>query len=86
MAYFRVGDHDFEEDEGTETSIGVSKLIVHEKYERKTLDYDIALVKLNRPIPFDKYSATICLPKKNETVSVGTSCFITGTKFEKTSS
>ena len=60
-------------------------MVVHEKYKRETLDYDIALIKLNRPVPFDKYSATICLPKKDEIVSVGTNCFIAGTKFGKTS-
>lgn len=76
----RVGDHDFDVYEGTETSIGVEKIIMHEQYSTPTMyDKDIALLKLNRPIPFDKnLIGTVCLPGKNEPVPVGTSCFISG--------
>ena len=73
-----VGDDDFNVDEGTEVSIGVSEIFPHEKYLRRTLDYDIALIKVNRPLPFDKYVATVCLPDKDDVVPVGTQCYVTG--------
>lgn len=75
---FRTGDRDFNVDEGTETEIGVSKIIVHKNYTRSRLDSDIALLKLNRPVPFGQYVGTVCLPKKVDTVPLGTECFITG--------
>jgi len=78
--YFKVitGEHDFNVKEGTETSIGLSKIIVHKDYSPSTLDYDIALLKLNRPAPFGKYVATVCLPEYNDPIPVGTMCTITG--------
>jgi len=74
-----VGEHDFNVKEGSEVSIGVSKIITHQKYSSMYLDYDVALIKLNRPVPFDKkHSATVCLPKSGDAVPVGTKCYITG--------
>jgi len=80
MKDFKVitGDHDFNVDEGTETEIGVSKIIVHKNYTRSRLDSDIALIKLNRPVPFGQFVGTVCLPEKIDTVPLGTECFITG--------
>merc|ERR1719505_548976 len=61
---FRIitGEHDFNKPEGTETSIGVSKIIIHPGFTWDKLDKDIALLKTDRPIPFGKYVGTICLP------------------------
>lgn len=74
-----VGEHDFWRSEGTETSIGVSKIFMHEEYSTPSqFDKDIAVLKLNRPIPFDKYVGTVCLPDKNAPVPVGTKCHISG--------
>lgn len=75
-----VGEHDFNANDGTEVEIDLQKIVVHSKYSRTSrLDYDIALIKLNRPIPFNqKYISTVCLPKKDEVVPVGTKCFISG--------
>lgn len=75
-----VGEHNFDTTEGPEVELGVSKMIVHSNYSLfSTLDSDIALIKVNRPIPFDKKSvATVCLPEKDEVIPVGSNCFITG--------
>lgn len=53
---------------------------MHEQYSKPTVfDKDIALLKLNRPIPFDRnLIGTVCLPDKDKPVPVGTSCFISG--------
>ncbi|XP_065647008.1 chymotrypsinogen B [Hydra vulgaris] len=74
-----VGEHDFDNDtEGTEMAIGVSKFVIHNQYQRNVLDYDVALMKLSRPVPFGKYVATACLPDKGYEIPTGTKCFITG--------
>ncbi|XP_057289820.1 chymotrypsinogen B-like [Hydractinia symbiolongicarpus] len=74
-----VGDHDFNQNEGSEVELGVSEIFAHERYHRSTLDYDIALIKLNRPVPFDnQYISSVCLPTKDEVLSVGATCYITG--------
>jgi len=73
-----TGDDDFNVAEGTETTVGVSKIIVNPGFNNNALDYDIALIKLNRPAPFGKYVSTVCLPQHNKPVAVGTKCTITG--------
>lgn len=75
----RVGDHDFNKQEGTETEIGLQKIIVHEGYNKPSrFNNDIALLKLSRPVPFDNNIGTVCLPDKNQSPPVGSNCFITG--------
>jgi len=80
MDEFKIitGEHNFNKKEGTETSIGVSKIIIHDGFNFNKLDSDIALLKTDRPIPFSKYVGTICLPGYKEEVPVGTECTITG--------
>ena len=56
----------------------VEKIIVHPGYSRRTLDKDIALMKLASPVQFGKYVKPICLPGQDQHVPVGTQCFITG--------
>ena len=69
--------------EGSPTSvqetINVTKVICHSEYKRKTLQHDVALLKLAKPItPSDKVD-TISLPKsRSDQISPGTNCFITG--------
>ena len=78
ILFFSTGEHDFNKPEGTETSIGVSKIIIHPGFTWDKLDKDIALLKTDRPIPFGKYVGTICLPDHKQEVPVGTKCTITG--------
>ena len=56
----------------------VSKIIRHSAYSIKTMDSDIALIKLARPVTFTRYIQPICLPKKHLGEPVGQKCFITG--------
>ena len=47
-------------------------------YSPRTLDNDIALLKLNRPAPFDSNVGVACLPEHDFEVPVGSECMITG--------
>ncbi|XP_078344129.1 chymotrypsinogen A-like isoform X1 [Oculina patagonica] len=65
-------------------TINVVKVIYHSKFkynppESTDLRHDVALLKLERPItPSDKVN-TVCLPKgRNDKISAGKNCFITG--------
>jgi len=73
-----TGEDDFVMKNGTETSIGLEKIIVHKGYNPATLNNDIALLKLDRPAPFGTYVGTACLPDQDDDVPVGTECTITG--------
>ena len=69
--------------EGSLTSvqetINVAKVICHNQYKRKTLQNDVALLKLAKPItPSDKVN-TVSLPEScRDQIAAGTNCFITG--------
>jgi len=78
--YFKViaGKNDFNVSEDSQVQLPVSKVITHKLYNPRTLDYDIALIKLAQPVPFNQYTGMACLPEKDDVVPVGTTCFITG--------
>lgn len=65
----RLGEHNLEtikDCEGTVCTtyveIGVERIIMHEGYNNKTLENDIAIIKLQRSINFTEYIRAICLP------------------------
>lgn len=71
-----VGEHNRNMREGSEEDIPVSKIFSHPSYQRSTLNNDIAIIKLSRPVKFGKFVSPVCLPDND--VPVGTECYITG--------
>ncbi|XP_011845241.1 PREDICTED: trypsin-2-like isoform X2 [Mandrillus leucophaeus] len=58
----RLGEHNIEVLEGNEQFINAAKKIRHPKYNRKTLDNDILLIKLSTPAVINDHVSTIPLP------------------------
>ncbi|XP_062894201.1 transmembrane protease serine 5-like [Mobula hypostoma] len=56
----------------------VDKIIHHNDYNDDTHDYDIALMKLRKPIIFTATVKAICLPKYNQQIIPGKECWISG--------
>jgi len=73
-----TGETDRTKNEGTEAEYQVEGLWMHPSYNaQRRLNNDIAVLKVNRDIAFNKYVQPVCLP--NKVVSTGYSkCFITG--------
>ncbi|XP_028248739.1 transmembrane protease serine 3 isoform X2 [Parambassis ranga] len=59
-------------------SLAVQTIIYHTRYRPKGLDYDIALMKLTRPLVFNGRVEPICLPNYGEEFKEGTMCWISG--------
>ncbi|KAM9709820.1 transmembrane protease serine 3 [Menidia menidia] len=59
-------------------SLAVSSIRYHARYRPKGLDYDIALMKLARPLVFNGQVEPICLPNHGEEFAEGTMCWISG--------
>ncbi|XP_033232030.1 uncharacterized protein LOC117183008 [Belonocnema kinseyi] len=59
------GKHTISETEETEQAIEVAKSIVHERYAGGVNPYDIALIKLKKPLTLNERVNTINLPKAN---------------------
>ncbi|XP_067881910.1 serine protease 27-like isoform X2 [Heterodontus francisci] len=61
-----------------ERSSTVQSVIRHVKYQEDKNDYDIALVKLMKTIPYSDYILPICLPNSRFQISCGSECWVTG--------
>ena len=68
--FVRVGDHDNSDPNDTDfnnkQTFGVKKIIMHSGYDAKTVNNDVALLKLDRKIDFKYFKGTvapICLPE-----------------------
>uniref|UniRef100_I3KLH9 Transmembrane serine protease 3 n=1 Tax=Oreochromis niloticus TaxID=8128 RepID=I3KLH9_ORENI len=60
-------------------ALAVEKIVYHNRYRRKGLGYDIALMKLANPTLFPAGSVQpICLPSHGEEFKEGTLCWISG--------
>ncbi|KAK8402390.1 hypothetical protein O3P69_000664 [Scylla paramamosain] len=56
-----AGDHDMDNDDGTEQKIILSKIIRHEDYGIYEMSNDISLLRLSKPLIFNDYVAPISL-------------------------
>ncbi|XP_067601674.1 trypsin-like [Pseudorca crassidens] len=71
-----LGAHNIEVLEGNEQFIKAAKIIVHPKFNKRTLDNDIMLIKLDPPATLNNQVATIPLPTR--CAAAGTQCLISG--------
>ncbi|XP_068136697.1 vitamin K-dependent protein C isoform X2 [Hyperolius riggenbachi] len=80
--FVRLGEYDRRAIEDTEQQIPVSSLITHPKFNRDTVDNDIALMRLSQPAIYNKYVLPICLPNRGlaerNLTQEGTEAIVTG--------
>ena len=62
-----VGDHNLIKDppEKSEKTVRLKKIYVHKGFIRDKYVNDIALVKLEQKVEFNRFVRTVCLPEKN---------------------
>ncbi|XP_070804601.1 atrial natriuretic peptide-converting enzyme isoform X3 [Pituophis catenifer annectens] len=56
----------------------VKTIILHPRYSRAVVDYDISIVELNEDINETSYVRPVCLPTREHLVKPNTYCYITG--------
>ncbi|XP_048453889.1 atrial natriuretic peptide-converting enzyme isoform X1 [Rhincodon typus] len=56
----------------------VNRIILHPRYNRAFVDYDISVVELREEIIETSYVRPVCLPRRNQVAEPDTYCFITG--------
>ncbi|XP_062982219.1 coagulation factor VII [Elgaria multicarinata webbii] len=59
----KLGKHKVNRAEESEQKSKVAEMFIHEKYTAKTVDNDIALLRLATPVNFTDYVVPICLPQ-----------------------
>ncbi|NXK07949.1 TMPS5 protease, partial [Herpetotheres cachinnans] len=61
-----------------EAGVSVKKIIYHPLYNDNSLDYDIALMKLQVPLNFSDAIRAVCLPPSHQDLFQGTQCWVSG--------
>lgn len=58
----------------------IRRIVVHEYYNARNFDYDIALLQLKKawPSSLEQYIQPICLPAPSQTFTEGYRCWVTG--------
>nr|XP_032633598.1 transmembrane protease serine 9 [Chelonoidis abingdonii] len=57
---------------------GVGRVIPHPSYNTDTADFDVAVLELDSPVPFNKYIQPACLPGPGHHFPAGRKCLISG--------
>ncbi|XP_074025586.1 serine proteinase stubble isoform X2 [Leptinotarsa decemlineata] len=75
----RVGEYDFSSVQETlpYTERGVAKKVVHPKYNYFTYEYDLALVRVDKPFEYQPHISPICLPASDDLL-IGENATVTG--------
>ncbi|KFV64316.1 Ovochymase-2, partial [Dryobates pubescens] len=72
-----AGLHDLTEQENRQRR-SVKQYIIHPSFNKTTMDSDIALLQLAKPLEFNHYVRPVCLPAKEEAVQPSRVCVVTG--------
>ncbi|KAG5681018.1 hypothetical protein PVAND_010484 [Polypedilum vanderplanki] len=76
--YVILGEHNLNVKEGSEIEFKIQTAIKHPKYNKKTVDSDIALLKLPQRVERSNFIGFACLPEKSQQLPVGRTCVILG--------
>lgn len=63
---------------GSPVKVGLKRAVLHPQYNPSTLDFDVAMLELARPLAFNKYIQPVCLPLAIQKFPVGRKCIISG--------
>lgn len=69
----RLGEHDLNRHEGTESNVEVDQYLVHDDFDIETIDSDIALLRLKTPA---RHEQCACVPDAE--LPAGTLCYAVG--------
>ncbi|XP_068212390.1 uncharacterized protein [Palaemon carinicauda] len=76
--YVRLGEHDLYEKDRAEIEMRVERSFGHPDFDEETFEHDIALLKLPRPVTYNKFILPACLPGPNTAPPVRSKCAVTG--------
>lgn len=56
----------------------VKTIVLHPRYSRAVVDYDISIVELSEDVNETSYVRPVCLPSADQSLEPDTYCYITG--------
>nr|AWU67091.1 putative trypsin [Crangon crangon] len=81
--YVRLGEHDLQVKDRIELEIRVKESFGYPEYDDDTFEHDIALLKLPRPVTYNKYILPACLPEIDTVPPMRSKCVVSGWGKEK---
>jgi len=76
--YIVAGEWNVRSTSGKEQVVRSEMYAKHNRYSSYSMDFDIALIKLEKPMEMNSCVGTVCLPTEGSDVAGGTNCWITG--------
>ncbi|XP_058060802.1 uncharacterized protein LOC131211351 [Anopheles bellator] len=76
--FVRLGEHNLQQSDGSEIEFRVELSIKHPRYDKKTVDNDVALLKLPREVERSAFIGYACLPERYQALPTGHTCTIIG--------
>jgi len=73
-----VGAHDISKVESSQQTVTVKRMIMHQDYNRKSMEADIALLELSSPVRFNDRVVVPCMPNQYKYPSAGKRCVVAG--------
>ncbi|CAI5798686.1 transmembrane protease serine 9 [Podarcis lilfordi] len=64
--------------DSSSVKVSIRQVVLHPSYNPALLDFDVAVLELERPLPFGKVIQPICLPLAVHKFPVGRKCMISG--------
>ena len=68
---------------GDDVVVKIKKIILHEKFNKATFDYDVALLRLEKPVTLSRLIRPTCIPKNNNNYKPGAKCIVAGWGYNK---
>ncbi|XP_073836559.1 uncharacterized protein [Musca autumnalis] len=78
VLYVRLGEHNLDHEDGTELHLKVLKSYKHPNFDKKTVDSDVALLKLPKPVNTTTWIGFSCLPKPYQPLPKNIECTVIG--------
>ncbi|XP_055607795.1 uncharacterized protein LOC129755375 [Uranotaenia lowii] len=76
--FVRLGEHHLQQTDGTEIEFRIEFSIKHPRYDKKTVDNDVALLRLPREVERSSFVGYACLPERYQPLPIGHTCTIIG--------
>ncbi|XP_077162502.1 transmembrane protease serine 5 [Paroedura picta] len=64
-----------------EGPVGIEKIFLHPRYGAQSQDGGLAMLKLKEPLNFSETTQAICLPRYQQPIPTGSTCWIPGRNF-----
>ncbi|XP_055628345.1 uncharacterized protein LOC129769866 [Toxorhynchites rutilus septentrionalis] len=76
--FVRLGEHNLQQPDGTEVEFRIEFSIKHPRYDKKTVDNDVALLRLPHEMERSNFVGYACLPERYQQLPMGHTCTIIG--------